>query len=138
MSKRIFSFISLVALMVLLTGALTAAAPVTMTTFTLVQGLPSVMNVGDTNTVIIQVASDQEFVFAQALPSEYFPGRGVVAAQGAHVGQGTTAILSIPFHAKTSTLGLSSDPVLVSVTVGVRYGGGYIAVQRYDFFVQVP
>jgi hypothetical protein len=137
MSKRIFSFIGLMALMVLMTGVLTAAAPVPVTTFTLVQGLPAVMNVGDTYTVIVQVESDQQFIFAQALPSEFFPGRGVVAAQGDHVGQGTTATLSVPFYAKTSTLGFNG-PALVAVSVGVRYGGGYIVVQRYDFSVQVP
>ncbi len=137
MSKRIFSLIGLVALMVLLTGVLTAAAPVPVTTFTLVQGLPDTMNVGDTNTVVVRVDSDQQFIFAQALPSEYFPGRGVVAAQGDHVGQGTTATLSVPFNAKTSTQGFGG-PVLVSVTVGVRYSGGYVAVQRYDFYVNVP
>jgi len=137
MSKRIFSFIGLMALMVLMTGLLTAAAPVPVTTFTLEQGLPSVMNVGDTNTVIVRVDTDQPFIFAQALPSEFFPGRGVVAARGEHVGRGTTATLSVPFHAKTSTLRFGG-PVLVSVSVGVRYSNGYVAVQRFDFNVSVP
>lgn len=134
MSKRTLVFIGL---MVLMTGGLTASTPVPVTTFTLIQGLPEVMNVGDTATVIVQVESDQPFLFAQALPAAFFPGRGVVAAQGDHEGQGTTATLSIPFHAKTSTSGFNS-PALVSVTVGVRYAGGYVAVQRYDFAVQVP
>ena len=137
MSKRIFSLIGLVALMVLLTGVLTAAAPVPLTTITLVQGLPSVMDVGDTNTVVVRVDSTQPFIFAQALPSEYFPGRGVVAAQGDHVGRGTTAALSVPFYAKTSTQDFGG-PVLVSVTVGVRYSNGYIVTKRFDFYVSVP
>ena len=68
MTKRLFSLIGLVALMVLLTGVLTAAAPVPVTTFKLVQGLPSKMNVGDTYTVIVQVTSDQQFTSAQAMP----------------------------------------------------------------------
>ena len=137
MTKRIFSFIGLVALMVLLTGVLTAAAPVPVTTFTLVQGLPATMNVGETGIVVVHVDSDQQFIFAQALPSEYIPGRAVTASQGDHVGQGTTATLSVPFYAKTST-DKWNGPVRVSVTVGVRYSGGYVAVQRYDFFVEVP
>lgn len=137
MSKRFFSFIGLVALMVLMTGVLSAAAPMPVTTLTLVQGLPAVMNVGDTATVIIKVESDQPFIFAQALPAEFFPGRGVVAAQGDHVGQGTTATLSVPFHAKTSTADFGGA-VPLSVSVGVRYGGGYIVVQQYNFTVQVP
>lgn len=138
MLKRILSFIGLMALMVLMTGVLTAAAPVPVTTITVVQGLPPVMNVGDTATVIVRVDSDQPFIFAQALPSAFFPGRGVVAAKGDHVGPGTSATLSILYTAKTSTAGLSNDPVPVSVSVGVRYGGGYIYVERFDFFVQVP
>jgi hypothetical protein len=145
MFKRIFSFISLMALMVLMTGALTAAAPVPVTTFTLVQGLPPVMNVGDTATVIIQVESDQQFIFAQALPAAYFPGRGVVAAQGDHVGQDNFARLEVIFNAKSSTANfpgtancLSDKVAPVSVTVGVRYPGGYVDVRRFEFCVHVP
>jgi hypothetical protein len=137
MPKRIFSFLGLVALMVLMTGVLTAATSAPVPTFTLVQGLPTVMNVGDTATVVVRVESEQEFIFAQALPAQFFPGRGVVAAQGDHVGRGTTATLSVPFYAKTSTAGLGGV-VPVSVVVGVRYAGGYVAVQRFDFTVQVP
>jgi len=138
MLKRILSLIGLMALMVLMTGLLSAAAPVPVTTFTLVQGLPSVMNVGETYNVIVRVDSDQPFMFAQALPSEFFPGRGVVAGQGDHAGQGTSATLVIPFYAKTSTAGFPGGTVPVSVTAGARYAGGYVAVQRFDFTVQVP
>jgi len=137
MSKKIFSIIGLTALMVLMTGVLAAAAPVPVTAFTLEQGLPETMNVGDTATVVVRVESDQTFLFAQALPSEYFPGRGVVAAQGDRAGQGTTAELSVPFTAKTSTQNYGGT-VLVSVSVGVRYSNGYVATQRYDFYVNVP
>lgn len=137
MLKRILSFIGLVALMVLMTGVLTAAAPVPVPTFTLKQGLPAIMNVGDIATVVVQVDSDQPFIFAQALPAAFFPGRGVVAAQGDHAGQGTSATLSVPFYAKTSTSGFNG-PALVSVSVGVRYAGGYVVVERYEFQVQVP
>lgn len=137
MTKRILSFLGLVVLMVLMTGVLTAATPVPVTTFKLVQGLPEVMNVGDTATVVVRVESDQPFIFAQALPSQFFPGRGVVAAQGDHAGQGTSATLSVTFYAKTSTANLGGVAP-VSVVVGVRYAGGYVVVQRYDFAVQVP
>lgn len=82
MSKRIFPIIGLLALMVLLTGVLTAAAPLPNTTFTLLQDLPSTMSVGETRTVVVHVESDQEFTSIQALPSFQFPGKGVVAVQG--------------------------------------------------------
>lgn len=140
MSKRIFSLIGLVALMVLLTGVLTAAAPVPVTTFTLVDGLPSVMNVGETYTVVVQVASDQQFTSAQAMPDFQYAGKGVVAVQGGdRVGQqNANTTLQVTFKAKGPTAKMPGGVVPVSVIVGVRYGGGYVAVQRYDFTVQVP
>ena len=82
MSKRFFSILGLVALMVLLTGVLTAATPMPVTTFTLLQGLPTVMNVGDTYTAVVQVASEQQFTSAQAMPDFQYAGKGVVAVQG--------------------------------------------------------
>jgi len=138
MSKRIFTVIGLMALMVLMTGLLSAAAPVPVTSFTVVQGLPPVMQVGETYNVVVQVESDQPFIFAQALPGMYFPGRGVVASQGDHAGQGTSATLVIPFYAKDSTAGFPGGTVPVSVSAGARYPGGYVAIQRFEFTVQVP
>jgi len=139
MSKKLFSLLGLVALMVLLTGVLTAAAPVPVTTFTLVQGLPSAMNVGDTATVIVHVESDQQFLSASALPDTYYPGRGVVAVQGGdHSGQNTSATLQVTFTAKGTITKAENDIAPVSVVIGVRYAGGYVAVQRYDFLVQLP
>ena len=139
MSKRIFSLMGLVALMVLMTGVLTAAAPVPVTTFNLVQGLPSVMNVGETYTVVVEVASDQQFTSVQAMPDFQYAGKGVVAVQGGdRSGSGTAATLEVTFKAKSSTTRMPGGVVTVSVVVGVRYGGGYVAVQQYDFTVQVP
>jgi len=140
MSKRIFSLIGLVALMVLLTGVLSAAAPVPNTTFTLIQGnMPAVMNVDDTYTVVVQVDSDQQFTSAQAMPDFQYAGKGVVAVKGGdRAGSGTSATLEVTFKAKSSTAKMPGGVVPVSVVVGVRYGGGYVAVQQYDFTVQVP
>ena len=139
MIKKFFSFLGLAALMVLMSGVLSAAAPMPVTTFTLVQGLPAVMNVGDTFTVIVHVDSDQKFLSASALPDTYYPGRGVVATQGgARTGRSTTATLAVTFVAKGATSKMANGVAPVSVVVGVRYAGGYVAVQRYDFLVQVP
>lgn len=72
--------------------------------FTVVDGLPATMNVGETHTVVVLVDSDQPFIFAQVLPDFQFPGRGVVAVMGGnHVGQGNAATLEITFEAKGST-----------------------------------
>jgi len=140
MLKKIISVIGLIGLLALMTGVVSAAAPTPVTTFTLVSGLPTTMNVGDTNTVVVRVTSDQQFLFAQALPAMQFPGRGVVGAMGDHVGRGATATLEVTFTAKESTSDFPNSPGYspVSVTVGVRYQGGYVAVQRYDFVVTVP
>jgi hypothetical protein len=139
MSKRIFSMVGLFALLAVMTGVLTAAAPLPVTTFTLVSGLPSTMNVGDTYTVVVQVESDQQFNSVQALPSFQFPGKGVVAVQGGtRAGSGTSATLEVTFKAKSPTTKMPGAVAPVYVVVGVRYGGGYVAVQEYLFNVTVP
>ncbi len=140
MTKKIISLIGLSALLILLTGALTAASPTPNVTFTLVSGLPATMNVGDTATVVVQVTSDQPFNYAQMLPSFQFPGKGVVAVQGGdHAGSGTTATLQITFKAKSSTASKFPGGVApVSVVAGARFQGGFVASQRFDFNVAVP
>ena len=124
---------------VLLSSFITAAAPLPVTTFELVSGLPEIMNVGETYTVVVQVESDQQFSSILALPSFMFPGKGVVAVQGGdRAGRGTSATLELTFKAKGSTAALPGGVAPVHVVVGVRYGGGYVAVQEYIFNVAVP
>jgi hypothetical protein len=97
------------------------------------------MNVGETYTVVVEVASDQQFTSVQAMPDFQYAGKGVVAVQGGdRSGSGTAAALEVTFKAKSSTTRMPGGVVPVSVIVGVRYGGGYVAVQQYDFTVQVP
>lgn len=132
-------FLSFLVASILAVSLLTAASPMPNTTFTLVQGLPATMNVGETYTVIVQVNSDQQFISAQALPSFQYAGKGVVAVQGgSRVGSGTSATLAITFKAKSSTARMEGGVAPVFVVVGVRYGGGYVAVQEYLFMVAVP
>jgi len=132
-------FFSILTVSILIMALLTAAAPMPNTTFTLVQGLPETMNVGETYTVIVQVDSDQQFISAQALPSFQYAGKGVVAVQGgSRVGGDTSATLSVTFKAKSPTARMPGGAVPVYVVVGVRYGGGYVAVQEYIFNVTVP
>lgn len=134
--KRVFSVL---ALSVLILSLLTAAAPLPTTTFTLVQGLPETMNVGEVYTVVVQVNSDQSFTSATALPSFQYAGKGVVALQGGdRIGRGTSGTLEVTFKAKNATTRMENGVAPVHVVVGVRYGGGYVAVQEYIFFVKVP
>ena len=75
----------------------------------------------------------------QALPSFQFPGKGVVAVQGgSRAGSGTSAMLEVTFQAKGPTAKIPGGAAPVYVVVGVRYGGGYVAVQEYLFNVAVP
>ena len=138
--KRIFPSVFLALVLVLTVVSTAAAAPVPMTTFTLVSGLPSTMNVGETFTVEVQVDSDVPFNAVQALPSFMFPGKGVVAVQGGdRAGRGTSATVEVTFQAKSSTAGFPGGGVApVHVVVGVRYAGGFVAVQDYLFNVTVP
>ncbi|HET9590781.1 MAG TPA: hypothetical protein VFO91_18470 [Anaerolineales bacterium] len=132
-------FFSVLCLTFLMVSLLTAAAPAPDTTFTLVQGLPATMNVGEIYTVIVQVESDHEFISAMALPSFQFPGKGVVAVQGGdRAGRGTSATLEVTFKAKGSTADFPSGTAPVFVVVGVRYAGGLVVVQEYAFEVAVP
>jgi hypothetical protein len=134
--NRLFHVLGLTVLMVSL---LTGAASIPNTTFTLVQGLPLTMNAGETRTVIVHVESDQEFISIQALPSFQFPGKGVVAVQGGdRAGRGTSATIQLSFKAKGSTAAFPGGVAPVHVVLGVRYGGGYVAVQEYIFNVTVP
>src|SRR6185503_8396841 len=138
--KRIFPKIVLMLVIVLLSSFITAAAPLPVTTFELVSGLPEIMNVGETYTVVVQVESDQQFSSILALPSFMFPGKGVVAVQGGdRAGSGTSATLEITFKAKSSTANFPDGGVApVHVVIGVRYSGGYVAVHDYLFNVTVP
>ena len=138
--KRFFPSIFLAFILVLTVVTTAMAAPTPVTTITLVQGLPATMNVGETYTVIVQVESDLEFNTVQALPSFMFPGKGVVAVQGGdHAGRGTSATLKVTFQAKSSTANFPGGGVApVHVVVGVRYVGGFVAVQDYLFNVTVP
>lgn len=149
--KRLFYLFSLTMLLILMTGILTAAAPMPNTSIELVRPVelqvlndpqaptPTLtMNVGDTLTVRVEVKSDQRFLFAQALPSFFFPGRGVVAVQGGdHAGSSTSATLEITFKAKSPTAAIDSNGVPVHMVVGVRYPGGQVVVRDFLFKVIV-
>ena len=140
--KQIFPKIALILIIILVSSFITAAAPLPVTTFELVSGLPEIMNVGETYTVVVQVESDQQFSSIQALPSFMFPGKGIVAMQGGdRAGSGTSATLEVTFKAKSSTANFPGVPggvAPVHVVIGVRYAGGYVAVQDYLFNVTVP
>ena len=137
--KRLFSYIGLALMMVLMTGVLTAAAPAPNVTFELVSGLPTTMNVGDTYTVVVNVTSDVPFNAVQAMPDPQYPGKGVVPVNGGdHAGAGTTATVEVTFTAKTDTLKMPDGKDVMAVVVGVRYKGGVVVGEVFPFEVSVP
>lgn len=137
--KKLSSHVGLALLMVLLTGVLTAAAPAPNVTFTLVQGLPPTMNVGETYTVVIEVASDVPFNAVQAMPDPQYPGKGVVPVKGGdHAGPGTSATVAVTFTAKSDTSRMPGGKDVMAVVVGVRYKGGVVVGQVFPFEVAVP
>lgn len=131
-------FFSVLALSVLIFSSLTAAAPTP--TITVLSRLPEVMEIGQSYTVQVQVDSgDQQFLFAQALPSFQYVGKGVVAVKGGdHAGRSTSALLEVTFKAKSSTAMMPDGVAPVHVVVGVRYPGGYVVAQDFLFNVHVP
>jgi hypothetical protein len=144
MKSRHISLFLPVILSLVLMAATTAAAPLPITppnvSITLVSGLPTTMHVGETATVVVQVESDQPFLFAQMLPNFHFPGRGLMATNmgGDRVHGGTSAMLEITFIAKNASAGLPDEGVCptaglapVSFLAGVRYPGGYVVPQRF-------
>ena len=137
--KKLLSYIGLALMMVLMTGVLTAAAPVPDVTFELVQGLPETMNVGEAYTVIVDVTSDVPFNGVQAMPDLQYPGKGVVHVQGGdHAGAGTSARVEVTFMAKTDTSKMPGSKDIVAVVVGARYKGGVVVGQAFSFEVSVP
>ncbi len=149
MLKRTISLLGVVVLLALLTGVLTAAAPMQAApnvTFTVVSAPSTVMHVGDQTTFSVEVQSSQEMLSAQMLPTFHFPGRGVMATNmgGDRTMGGTTATLTITLVAKNSTAGLPAEGVVcengvpstggvapVAFMAGVRYPGGLVVSQRF-------
>jgi hypothetical protein len=101
------------------------------------------LEVGESYTFEIQVTSDERFVLAIALGDEYYPGRGIFFNGNDTAHQTSTAILHLTVTGKESTADLApvgNGPPGVApagVVVGVRFAGGQVISQRYDFVVKV-
>jgi len=136
--KKLFPYFGLAILVVLMTGVLTAAAPAPNVTFTLVQGLPETMHVGETATVIIEVTSDIPFNGVQAMPDPQYPGKGVVPVKGGdRAGAGTSATVEVTFTVKSLPSKLPDSKDIMSVVVGARYKGGVVVGEAFPFEVTI-
>jgi hypothetical protein len=146
MIKRVNSLLLCISVIAILMIGAAPVPPQPNVTFTLVQGLPEVMELGQTYYVEVTVSSDIPFNFAMAMPDMFYPGRYVVAHGPDRSQSGTEATLSIPFLAKGSTIGLPAMPDLgvpadhapVAIFVGARYKQGVVVAEQYTFNVKVP
>ena len=142
--KKLLSYVGLALMMVLMTGVLTAAAPAPNVFFEVLSGeFPKSMQVGDTHTIIVKVTSDIPFNGVQAMPDLQYPGKGVVHVQGGDHARGEcsetecTATVEVTFLAKTDTSKMPGGKDVMAVVVGVRYKGGVVVGEVFQFEVSV-
>jgi len=147
--KRVAAISTLILAIVLLFGVAPVSAA-SAPTVTLLNELPTHLAVGESYTVDIQVTSDEPFIFALAMHDSYYPGRGVFFNTSDRAHQATSAVLHMTITGKNSTAGLEAvtgwpetetwpaGVAPLAIVVGVRYQGGEIFVQRYNFAVTVP
>lgn len=96
------------------------------------------LSVGETFTPEFYIDSDVEFNWAAAGPDYYYPGKRYVTGDNRDRIQHTTSgTLSLTFTAVGSTSELEGGYAPVSVVVGVRYKGGVVVSEVFDFAVYV-
>ena len=96
------------------------------------------LTVGETFTAEAYVESDVEFIWAVAGSSFYYPGNRYVTAENRdRVSRNTTATLALTYTAVGSTADLPDGYAPVYLVVGVRYQGGVVISQQFEFAVYV-
>ena len=139
MKTKFAAFAFLAVVLVLATvAAAPAPPPAPNVTFTVLTPLPETMTAGQTYDFVVQVTSDTPFISATALPDMYYPGRYVAAHGASRSGADTSATLTVTWTAKDSTAGLPGGVAPVAVVAGVRFQGGVVVSQRFDYNVSVP
>ena len=110
------------------------------------------LDVGETRTFRIKVASDTPFILAMAVPDVYYPGRAIIFRGNDIAHRDDSARLHLTMTGKGSTADFAQvcgwpDPetecwpegtVPVSIVVGARYKGGVVVSERFNFAVVVP
>lgn len=137
--KSTFLRILLVGLLlwIVLVAAAPNPSPPTVN-FTLLTPLPATLQVGESYTVVVQVDSAADYLFAMAIPAPEYPGRYVVFSGPDRAGGGTSSVLSLTLTGKNSTAVDFPEGVPVQFVVMTRFKGGVTASQWYRFNVVVP
>jgi hypothetical protein len=130
--------------------ASTAIAGVTIELLNPPPGQLLELDVGESYTFDIRITSDDAFVLAMAMTDVYYPGRGIRRGANATAHRATSAVLHLTVTGKSSTVGLPEvydwpEPGIdwqegtapVSIVAGVRYKGGVVISERFNFTVAV-
>ena len=106
--------------------------------------------VGESHIFEIHITSSEPFNLAMVMVDEYYPGRSIFSTHDQATG-GTEATLTVTLTGKMSTTGLwaicdwpgdgicwPEDVAPISLATGVRFPGGGVAAERFNFAVVVP
>lgn len=96
-----------------------------------------VLHVGESYTLDLEVNSDTEFLRAQAMPTQYYPGRGIFYSGSDRAGRGTSATLHLTVTGKEPTDSLPGGYAPASAIVGVHVQKGDVVTEQFDFQVIV-
>jgi hypothetical protein len=141
MKKRLLAGLSGVLLglifVALRTGSAQAANPPTITFLNPPANGEVHLHVGESYTAHFHVDSDSEFVWARAIPSAYFPGRGVFTPNPDRSGQGTSADLSLTWTGKDSTADLGDGYNIVYAYIALNYKNNEKVYNQYELHIYV-
>lgn len=152
--KKLLAVSSVFVMVVLLVCASTVQAQqVPDVRFRLVKKPPGgtlELDVGESHTFEIHITSSEPFNLAMVMVDEYYPGRSVFSTKDQAHG-GTEATLYVTLTGKSSTADLWAvcdwpEPGIcwpdgvapISLATGVRFEGGGVAAERFNFAVVVP
>ncbi len=156
--KRVFGTVGIVVAIALL-ACMASSVAAGGTTISLLNPPPDdllELDVGQTYTFEIQVTSSKPFILAMVVPDVYYPGRAIIFRGNDIAHHGNTATLHLTMTGKGSTADFDmvcdwpepgTEPgtecwpegtVPVSIVAGVRYKGGVVVSERFNFAVVVP
>jgi hypothetical protein len=109
------------------------------------------LEVGETHTFEIKIKQGDAFVLAMAMPDAYYPGRSIIWHGNDVIHRDDSGLLQLTMTATSSTADLDAvsdwpEPgtswpagvAPVSIVAGVRFAGGGVLTERFDFYVVVP
>jgi hypothetical protein len=137
--KGMPSLIALIALLVLIVsvGSAAVSPPVTIELLNLSgEGLLK-LAVDESYTFDIEVTASEPFILAMVLGDQYYPGQGVFLHGIDAARRTTSALLHLTITGKESTDSLPDGVAPVAIVAGVRYQGGIVYSERFDFNVLV-